>query len=146
MGFHACPSQCRIAVFVGPSPLPLVPAAHAFRALMLITLARSGLPPAVGLCTTRQDRPFHRSMRLVPGPHPQLIVPTAHAAFPGPIATLLRKSERPWGVRLGLGSRDQTRPFQCRISVRYLGVDPTAQAFEGELAATPPSSPAGPGI
>jgi hypothetical protein len=66
----------------------------------------------------------------------QLAQPTAQALAVALAATSPRESPVPG---LGLGTWDQTVPFQCRMSVCELGVRsaPTAQASVADRAVTP---------
>ena len=79
-------------------------------------------PPAgVGLGTRFHAVPFHRRIRLVPGPHPQLMSPTAQALPADVAATPLRKSAKPLlASGLGLGTRFHAVPFHRRIRVLML--------------------------
>src|ERR1700731_4069464 len=68
---------------------------------------------------------------------------TIRACWPsaaGAAATPTRYS--PWpGVGFGLRTCSQVVPFQCRIRVLPLSVEPTAQALRAEAAATPARMP-----
>jgi hypothetical protein len=145
---HAEPVHCKITPLVEPSPLPLSPTAHDLSECGDATPKRLMPPPNVGDGTFPHVWPFHRSIKLVPGPQPQLLpLPTAQVGLPGESVTLLRKLARPCPLPgFGLGIGRQVCPFQCRIRVSPLFVVPTAQALLGEVAATPARVPAVLGI
>jgi hypothetical protein len=72
---------------------------------------------------------------------PALSVPTAHAFFVEDAATPVRESQVAQ-KGLGLETRAQVLPFQCRISVLIAPLtssSPTAQMLLAEVAATPKS-------
>jgi hypothetical protein len=74
-------------------------------------------------------------------------LPTAQIVPPDETATPLKKLERPCPMPgFGLGICRHVFPFQCRINVSTLFVEPTAQALVGEVATTPERVPAVLGI
>jgi len=92
---HAEPFHSRITPFVGPSPEPLCPTAHALPVGRAATPERSILS-----CCDVESSPhvcrFHRSTRGVPGPHPQLLPsPTANTGRSGEASTPRRMLPRP---------------------------------------------------
>jgi hypothetical protein len=130
---------------VGLSPSPLAPTVQTLRTDSADTLTSDVPPPTWGLATRLHVLPFHISVRLVPGPHPQPLLPTAHALLGEIAVTPDRKSARPVRIDgLGEGTRFHSAPFQWRIRLRPFGVAPTAQASRAESAATEDRVPAGP--
>ena len=86
---QAEPFHCRIALVVGLSPSPSSPTAQALPEGREATPVRFMLPSPAGFGTWLQTFPFHRAIRLSPGPHPQSSPsPTAHAARRDEAATL----------------------------------------------------------
>src|SRR5260370_40499935 len=98
-------------------------------------------PPGVGLGTRFHALPSHRRIRLMPGPHPQLMSPTAQALLADVAATPKRKSARPLlASGLGLGTRVHAVPFQRTtrdLTLVPAVKEPTAQAVLAAGAATP---------
>jgi len=92
---HAEPFHSRITPFVGPSPEPACPTAHALPVGRAATPERSML----SCCDVESSPhvcPFHRSTRGVPGPHPQLLPsPTANTGRSGEASTPRRMLPRP---------------------------------------------------
>ena len=92
---HAEPFHSRITPFVGPSPEPACPTAHA------LPVGRAATPERLMLscCDVESSPhvcPFHRSTRGVPGPHPQLLPsPTANTGRSGEASTPRRTLPRP---------------------------------------------------
>jgi hypothetical protein len=102
-----------------------VPAAQARPSGPALTLYSAELRPGLGLSTFDHLAPSQCKISVLSTPEsvPQADaqeVPTAHALFPGPALTPYRNELSPG---LGLGSWDQTRPFQCNISVWRAAAD-----------------------
>src|SRR5215467_9414719 len=104
------------------------------------SLRRAG-PPGLGVGTFFQAEPFQCRIRVWKA-MPLEYSPAAQTSPAEVTATLVRKLLWDALPGLGLGTRFQAVPFQCRIRV-WKAVpseySPTAHALPAELAATPRS-------
>src|SRR6516225_2486868 len=119
--FHAVPFQCTIMVWVvppvGPKQWLAQPTAQALRAEVAATPLSAPILASAGLGIRVQAVPFQCRITvcgLTEERKQKAVQPTAQALRAEVAATLLRVLPSPG---LGLGTRLQVVPFQCKISV-----------------------------
>jgi hypothetical protein len=142
-----------LVVAMGPKQWPEQPTAQALLAEVAVTPLSAPTRACAGLATRFHVLPFHCKITvcgLVELRKQSAVQPTAQALCAETAATLLRELFCPG---LGLGTRFQVVPFQCKISVlippkpwKQFPAQPTAQALLAEVAATPNSAPPSDGV